>query len=188
MKNIELTSPQTEHGEDIQNAEYIKEHHRLEKAREHAATEYERDKEAASYEKARSDALEKASSIEKRPSAPLPEIVKRPTKKSKEQSFQAAMDDTRRHMSPIERSFSRVIHNKTVEKVSEVTAKTIARPNAIASGAIFAFLFTLLIYIIAKKYGYPLSGFETIGAFILGWSVGIAYDLIRAMVQGRSDS
>jgi hypothetical protein len=95
------------------------------------------------------------------------------------------MDEVRSQMSAPSRSFSKVIHNKGVEKTSEVVGSTIARPNALLSGAIFAFVLTLIVYLVAKNIGYPLSGFETIAAFVLGWALGIAYDFIKVMVTGR---
>ena len=95
------------------------------------------------------------------------------------------MKEVRSQMSAPSRTFSKVIHNKTVEKVSDGVGATIARPNAILSGAIFAFVLTLGVYLLAKNLGYPLSGFETIAAFILGWMLGIAYDFLKVMITGR---
>jgi hypothetical protein len=95
------------------------------------------------------------------------------------------MADARAHMSAPSRAFSKVIHNKTVEQVSAAVGSTVARPNAILSGAVFAFLLTLAVYLIAKNLGYPLSGFETIGAFALGWILGILYDFFKVMITGR---
>ncbi|MCY1362229.1 hypothetical protein D9M69_489340 [compost metagenome] len=83
------------------------------------------------------------------------------------------------------RMFSKVIHNKTIEKASDVAGATIARPNAIASGAIAAFLATLAIYYVAKNVGYQLSGFETIGAFVAGWIIGLLFDYFRIMITGK---
>ena len=53
------------------------------------------------------------------------------------------------------------------------------------AGAIGAFIITLAIYLIAKSYGYRLSGFETIGGFILGWIIGILFDFFRVMITGK---
>lgn len=103
----------------------------------------------------------------------------------REASFKMTMSEVQREMSAPSRTFSKVIHNKTVEKISDITGNTIARPNAILSGAIFAFILTLGVYIVAKNLGYPLSGFETIGSFILGWILGICYDFLKVMVTGR---
>lgn len=103
----------------------------------------------------------------------------------REASFKATMSEVQEQMSTPSRVFSKAIHNKTVERISDVTGSTVARPNAILSGAVFAFVLTLSIYLIAKNLGYPLSGFETIGAFILGWILGISYDFLKVMVTGR---
>lgn len=138
------------------------------------------------------EAKEKASSKEKL--AEKHEVVerspaerrvgRRPTKEL-DATFNTTMTEARSQMSAPSRAFSKVIHNKTIERVSEVTGSTIARPDAILSGAVFAFLMTLGVYLIAKNLGYPLSGFETIGAFALGWILGIAFDFIKVMVTGR---
>lgn len=104
---------------------------------------------------------------------------------SKAESFNVIMKEIHSQMSAPSRTFSKVIHNKTVERVSEVAGSTIARPDAILSGAIAAFLLTLGVYLVAKNLGYPLSGFETIGAFALGWVLGLAFDFVKVMVTGR---
>lgn len=143
-------------------------------------------------DEARREALEKAQSIEnihKRTERKTPPIERHPEKiigkKERDASFNATMHEVQSSMPTSSRVFSKVIHNKTVERVSEVTGSTIARPNAILSGAIMAFALTLALYLIAKDLGYVLSGFETIGAFILGWVLGLTYDFLKVMVTGR---
>lgn len=145
-------------------------------------------------DEARREALEKARAIEKLETAPKKELQPSPaerrvdriiSKSEREASFTATMQEVRTHMSPASRTFSKVIHNKTVEKVSDVAGSTVARPNAILSGAILAFALTLGVYLVAKNMGYPLSGFETIGAFALGWVVGLTFDFLKVMVTGR---
>jgi hypothetical protein len=144
-------------------------------------------------DEARHEALEKASSIEHEKKEEDKQREVSPAEKRKgpigkaerEASFNTTMQEVQSQMSGPSRAFSKVIHNKTVEKVSEVAGDTIARPNAMLSGAIFAFLLTLAVYLVAKNLGYPLSGFETIGAFILGWVIGILYDFLKVMITGR---
>lgn len=138
------------------------------------------------------EALEKANLAEKERKAESPtrqealaERPAGPNKVEREASFAATMREVRSQMPATSRAFSKVIHNKTVEKVSDGVGSTVARPNAILSGAIFAFILTLSVYLIAKNLGYPLSGFETIAAFILGWVIGIIYDFLRVMITGR---
>jgi hypothetical protein len=100
-------------------------------------------------------------------------------------SYKKTMQETQAQMKPASRTFSKVIHNPVVEKTSEVIGSTVARPNAILAGSASAFLFTLALYLIARYYGYPLSGFETIAAFILGWVVGLLFDYLRVMITGK---
>ena len=138
------------------------------------------------------EAMEKAASAERKTTehekAPPHEKQRKgpvASKKELEVSYNATMADAREHMSAPSRTFSKLIHNKAVEQVSAAVGSTVARPNAILSGAVFAFLLTLAVYLVAKNLGYPLSGFETIGAFALGWIVGILYDFFKVMITGR---
>lgn len=100
-------------------------------------------------------------------------------------AYEETMATVQQHMSAPARAFSKVIHNKAVEEVSDVTGNTIARPNAILSGSLFALLLTLALYVEARYAGHSLSGFEMIGAFILGWIIGIIFDFLRTMVTGK---
>lgn len=143
-------------------------------------------------QKARVEALEAAVSVEaggaemKRPTDPAPIGRRGPiTRKQRDDSFQHTMHEVQKQLSTPERTFSKVIHNKTVEKVSDSLGTTIARPNAILAGAVCAFLATTILYYLAKNIGYHLSGFETIGAFAVGWIVGILFDYFKVMITGK---
>lgn len=106
-------------------------------------------------------------------------------KKALDASFTLEMKEARRHMSKPSQTFSKLIHNKTIEKTSEAVGSTIARPNAILYGSLFALIFTAGLYFWARYVGYPLSGFETIGAFFIGWLVGIIIDFVRITITGK---
>ncbi len=121
---------------------------------------------------------DRQASPERRSSGPIGKV-------ERDASFNATMQEVRTQLSAPSRAFSKVIHNKTVEKASEALGGTVARPNALLSGAVFAFIITLTVYLVAKNLGYPLSGFESIGAFVLGWVIGLAYDFVKVMVTGR---
>lgn len=105
-------------------------------------------------------------------------------KKEKDAAYKKTLKDIRSQMNAPSRTFSKVIHTPAVEKTSEVIGSTIARPNAIVAGSTAALILVSAVYIVAKTYGYPLSGFETIGAFIIGWMIGLIYDYIRITVSG----
>lgn len=124
------------------------------------------------------DADHKISPAERRKDGPI-------SKREREASYQATMKQVRSELSAPSRAFSKIIHNDVVEKVSDVAGATIARPNAILSGAVAAFIITLGVYLVAKEYGYPLSGFESIAAFIVGWVAGLLFDYFRVMITGK---
>jgi len=107
-------------------------------------------------------------------------------KKTLDASFDREMKTVRSQMPPVSKAFSAVIHTKTIERTSEAASKTIARPNAILAGSTFALIFTALLYFWAKGAGYPLSGFETIAAFVIGWLCGIIFDFVRIAITGKS--
>jgi len=181
-------SPEHEFNKERLNDEGAEQRERL---REQLERSGERSKEN-NVEQARHEALEQAKTQEKPQTREVGhqrqgnERRRGFTKVDREESYEATMSEIRTHMSPASRAFSKVIHNKVVEQTSEAVGNTVARPNAILSGAVAAFILTLGVYLVAKNYGYPLSGFETIGAFTLGWALGIAFDFLKAMITGRS--
>ena len=111
---------------------------------------------------------------------------KEASSEASQEQLKKAMTEIQSEMSPASRTFSKVIHNPAVEKSSEVIGNTVARPNAILSGSAAAFILTAGIYLVAKHFGYSLSGTETIATFVLGWVIGLIYDYIRVLIFGKS--
>lgn len=144
-------------------------------------------------QKARVEALESAISVESGSAEKKKQVHDNPvprrkggvSKKEKKVAFQKEMTRVQAELPAAQRAFSKVIHTPAVEKTSEVVGSTIARPNALLSGGIVAFALTLAVYIVAKTFGYPLSGFESIGAFIIGYFIGVLYDYFRVLVTGK---
>ena len=108
------------------------------------------------------------------------------SKKDKDKAFKKHIAQVQKELPPASRVFSKFIHAKPIEKASDTIGSTIARPDAILSGAVAAFILVLLVYVIAKMFGYVLSGFETIGAFLIGWALGIIYDYLKTIITGKT--
>ncbi len=125
-------------------------------------------------------AEKQASPAEKRTEKPLPN-----TKAGRKAAFDITMKEAQSHMSKPSQAFSKLIHSKPIEKTSEALGATVARPNALLAGSLTAFILTLAVYLVAKYYGYQLTGSETIAAFIIGWVVGILFDYLRVMITGK---
>lgn len=140
---------------------------------------------------AEKEAREQASSKEtlklapEKEQAPSRERRGAPSKAERKKAHDSTLQSIRRDMSAPAKAFSKLIHSRPVEVASEVIGSTVARPNAIVSASASALLFTTAVFIIARYYGYPLSGFESIGSFILGWCVGMVYDYIRSGLSAK---
>jgi hypothetical protein len=106
-------------------------------------------------------------------------------KAEKKVAFKKEMAQLHTQMKPTERTFSKFIHAPAVERTSEVLGSTVARPNAILAGSVVAFVAVLAVFLLAKYYGYALSGFETIAAFAIGWIIGLTYDFLKTMITGK---
>lgn len=169
---------------------YLKAESHIERNAEKANVESGEKKEA----EARHEALEQAISVErggaekKKKEASASPAKRRHgvvSKKERDASYKLHMKQVQTELKPTQRAFSKFIHNPVIEKTSEVVGSTIARPNAILAGSVVAFILVLAVYLISKYYGYTLSGFETIGAFIVGWILGMLYDFFRVVVAGK---
>lgn len=138
------------------------------------------------------EALDAATSAEKQlddketsKSLEKPATQPKRTKATKKAAFNQEMQEIRTHMSLPSRTFSKLIHIPAIEKVSEGIGSTVARPNALLAGSLSALILTSAVYFWARYVGYPLSGFESIGAFILGWLIGIIFDFTKIMITGK---
>jgi flagellar biosynthesis/type III secretory pathway protein FliH len=190
MANPEVQSGAIENKAEVQAAAAERSKELLtsvEKSAEHSP-----EKQAERASEARAEATKEALMSRERGSAeskqggePQGVSLTHATKKQRKNSYKSTMKQIRSEMSPVERSFSKVIHNQVIEKASAVIGNTAARPNAILAGSISATFLTLVIYLFAKYYGYPLSGFESIATFAVGWAIGLLYDYARLMVAGR---
>lgn len=136
--------------------------------------------------KARDLASEADESLRDRQPAPAERRRTGPiNKKQLAESFKAQMKDAEAEMKPSERVFSRFLHSKPVEKTADALGSTVARPNAMLSGSIAAFLGVTILYFVAKYYGFQLSGSETILTFVGGWIIGLLYDYFSVMIRGH---
>ncbi|MEK7153424.1 MAG: hypothetical protein AAB834_05730 [Patescibacteria group bacterium] len=194
MSGIESKSEEIHERERSPDFSKHSNHEHLDKLREHVEKHdhalSDKEKDLAD---ARASAIEKASSQEsikepERPREASPAERRGPiTSRQLDKQFDHTMEYVREDLSVSSRTFSKIIHNKAVEKTSDFLATTIVRPNAMLAGAIGAFALTLGIYLFAKTMGYKLSGFEPIAAFIIGWIIGQLYDYFRVMITGKKD-
>lgn len=185
MSSPEVLKPSGERGAEVADAagEQLK---KLQEQREKHVEQGERSGESLSSARRETEAaFSREAGKEKHSGGEPTGGVTHATKRQRKNSYTSTMRQIRSEMSAPARTFSKVIHNPAVEKVSDVVGGTAARPNAVLAGSVVATFLTLFSFLIAKQYGYRLSGFETIATFLLGWSIGLIYDYARLMLVGR---
>lgn len=101
------------------------------------------------------------------------------------QSFNKTIGRVQAGLPLPQRIFSKVIHNPVIEKTSDIVGSTVARPDAVLSGSLTAFVLTAALYFTARYFGFALSGSETIATFIIGWLLGLLFDLLKGMFRGQ---
>ena len=190
MGNPEILKPQGEQGAELQEAAARQSKELLKSAERsvEASPEKHGERAAEARNEANKEALmsrEVGGAEKRRANIDATPSLTHASKRQREASYHSTMKQIQSEMSAPNRAFSKVIHNKVIERTSDAIGSTAARPNAILAGSMAATFLTLFVFLVAKQYGYRLSGFETIGTFFLGWAIGLIYDYAKLMISIR---
>lgn len=99
------------------------------------------------------------------------------TKRIKSQQYKKTVAEVQKSLSPSQQRFSKFVHQPAIEKVSEVGAKTIARPSGILGGALFALIGSSLVLYVARHIGFEVPNTIFIVLFIFGFIAGLLIEL-----------
>ena len=105
----------------------------------------------------------------------------------KKKAYKKEIHRIQTHLPKAQRSFSKFIHAPTIEAVSEVSSKTVARPSGLLGGGIAAFGGTTILVLISRHYGFTYNFFVFIALLVIGFIVGlIAEMIVRGVLKARS--
>lgn len=104
-------------------------------------------------------------------------------KKMKQEAYQNSLKNTQKKLSPPSRIFSKVIHSRFIETPSEALEKTVARPQAILFGGVFALIGSALLYFMAKRYGFTYNFLVYAILYIAFYGVGLLVELMIRQAQ-----
>lgn len=102
------------------------------------------------------------------------------TKELKNIQYKETMRYVRRHLSKRERKFSSFVHTPSIEKISEVSAKTIARPSGLLGGGLLALVGSITVLYFARQYGFEVPNSLFMALFIFGFVIGLLAELIMS--------
>ncbi len=103
----------------------------------------------------------------------------------KDMAFSRAMTRTRKKLSPISRGFSKIVHAPIIDKPSEFISKTIARPQGMLWGAVFAFIGTSGLLWLTRHYGYEYNYLLVIILFVTGAVIGTAIEGLLYLMKSK---
>jgi hypothetical protein len=96
----------------------------------------------------------------------------------KAMAYQRTLKRARRQLPVRSRALSKVVHQPTIESISELAGKTIARPSGILAGGIVAFIGSSLFLWIARHYGYEYNFLLFALLFVGGFFIGLLIELV----------
>jgi chromatin segregation and condensation protein Rec8/ScpA/Scc1 (kleisin family) len=97
-------------------------------------------------------------------------------------NYTQTMANVQRRLTPVSRTFSKVIHAPLVEITSEALEKSVARPSVMLGTIWTALIVGIIFYLTAHTFGYALSGSELLFSFIVGGLLGIVGEgIIRSL-------
>lgn len=102
------------------------------------------------------------------------------------QAYKQTLQKIRPRLSPAGRTFSKVIHQPTVEAISEVGSKTIARPSGVLGGGFMALVGGSAVLFISKYFGFEYNFFVYLLFLIIGFFGGIFMELIISGIRPKS--
>ncbi len=102
------------------------------------------------------------------------------TKAEKTRTYKMTMQRAQNQMSKPSKTFSKFIHNPTVERTSEALGATVARPSGILGAGIMGFIGISIVLYYARQNGCPINNRYTlvIGLFVGGWLLGMVFEFI----------
>ena len=96
----------------------------------------------------------------------------------KADAYSRTLRKVRTQLRAPERAFSRVVHNKAIESVSNASAKTIARPSAFLGASFAAMVGSAVLLYMSKQYGFTYNYTVLIVLFAGGFVLGLLVELI----------
>lgn len=103
----------------------------------------------------------------------------------KKDAYKQILKRTQEQLSKPSRAFSQLIHNKTVESLSNVSAKTVARPSGFLGAGLGAFVGSLVSVYTSQHYGFRYNFGMFIALFVGGFIFGLLIELMLKMLMKR---
>lgn len=85
------------------------------------------------------------------------------------------------------RTFSKVVHNAAVERVSDAAGKTVFRPSALIGGAVTGLILGITVYLIARFYGYVMPSLLLVVLLLVGAILGVIVEFAVGLFRPKEE-
>ena len=106
---------------------------------------------------------------------------------SRKSEFAKIMFAVRQNLGFGARLNPRIVHFGPIEIIGEFFANVLLRPVALLVGGVCALIFTAVMYIFVRYYGFALAGSEWLAAFAAGWFIGLVGDWLHEGFANHPD-
>lgn len=100
------------------------------------------------------------------------------TKQIKNTAYSKLIATARQQLKPSEQILSKVIHQPLIEKISDISANTVARPSGIIGGSSGALIGSLIVLFNAKRYGFYYNFLIFVYLLAAGFLAGLLVELV----------
>ncbi|GAC1387716.1 MAG: hypothetical protein NVS1B7_2940 [Candidatus Saccharimonadales bacterium] len=104
----------------------------------------------------------------------------------KEQSYERKLTQIQSRLSVPEKSFSKAIHQPTVDHISEAGSKTLFRASGILGGSIAALFGSIMLLYLSKHYGFKYNYLLFFVFFMSGFILAISAEAVIKVIKRPS--
>lgn len=105
------------------------------------------------------------------------------SKQLKQEMLTKTIKKVQKKLNPTQRTLSKIVHNPTVDKISNVSEKTVARPYGILGGGLLALLGSIFSTYLTKQFGLPYNLLVFVLLFTLGYLVTTLFELLIKVLK-----
>lgn len=102
-------------------------------------------------------------------------------------SYKRRLHSVQRQETSTQRAFSKVIHNRVVENVSDAAEGTVARPSGLLFAGIFSAASGLVVLYICRHYGYEYNFLISLVCFVGGFVAGLILEALWRLIRRSSN-
>lgn len=103
----------------------------------------------------------------------------------KRDGYKNILAQTQAHLHGPAKQFSKVIHQKNIETLSNISGQTIARPSGLLGGGLGALAGSITLLYYSKYYGFEYNYAFFFITFAFGFALGLLTEFILRLIKRR---